>query len=100
MELIGMINREEDDRYLMELEKRNFEKDVKDIVYQWDLIRSNIDFKERLKRVNTDKIREDFMMMDEIRNSLKKDDLAVLINLERLRTALSKNGIKWDLEKV
>jgi hypothetical protein len=33
MELIGFVIREEDERYLMEIEKKNFEKDVKDIIY-------------------------------------------------------------------
>jgi len=40
------------------------------------------------------------MLMDEIRINMKKDDLAVLINLERIRSALSKSSVKWDLEKV
>jgi hypothetical protein len=79
-----MANREEDEKYLMTLEKRNFENDVKDIIYSWDLIRANMDFKERIKRVNVDKIKDEFMVMDEVRN-LKRDDFAVLVNLERLR---------------
>ena len=33
MELIGFVNREEDERYLMEVDKRNLEKDVKDIIH-------------------------------------------------------------------
>ena len=89
LELIGFINREEDDRYLMEIEKRNLEKDVREMFYGWDLIKANLDFRERLRRVNADKIREHFMLQDEIRNMMKKDDLAVLINLERIRTAMS-----------
>ena len=40
-ELIGFINREEDERYLIEVQMKNLEKDVKDIIYNWDLIRSN-----------------------------------------------------------
>ena len=102
MELIGFLNHEEDERYLMDLEKKNLEKDVKDIIYQWDLVRSNIEFKERLRRVNPEGIREQFMLMEEIRGGMKKDDLAVLVNLERIRTALAKQtaGVKWDLEKM
>jgi len=53
MELIGYVNREEDERYLMEVEKRNLENDVKDIIYSWDLVRSNMEFKERIRKVNT-----------------------------------------------
>ena len=98
--MIGFINREEDERYLMELEKKNVEKDVKQIIYQWDLVRANIDFKEKIGKVNSEKIKEEFMLLDEIRNNMKKDDLAVLINLERIRTALSNNQVKWDLEKL
>lgn len=33
LELIGFVNREEDERYLMEVEKKNLEKDVRDLVY-------------------------------------------------------------------
>jgi hypothetical protein len=72
-QLIGFINREEDERYLVGLEKKNVEKDVKDIIYSWDLIRANLDFKERIKKVNVDKIREDFNCMDEVR-LMKRDD--------------------------
>jgi hypothetical protein len=32
-ELIGAVNREEDAKYLMSLEKRNFENDVKVIIH-------------------------------------------------------------------
>jgi hypothetical protein len=32
-ELIGTVNREEDAKYLMSLEKRNFENDVKVIIH-------------------------------------------------------------------
>lgn len=73
MELIGFVNREEDERYLMEVEKRNMEQDVKDIIYSWDLVRSNIEFKDRLKKVNTQKIKEDFNLMDEVRAMTKHD---------------------------
>lgn len=52
-ELIGFVNREEDEKYLMEVEKRNLENDVKDIIYAWDLVRSNLEFKDRIKKVNT-----------------------------------------------
>lgn len=68
----------------MALEKKNFERDVKDIVYSWDLIRANLDFKERIRNVNVDKIKENFMIMDEIRN-MKRDDIIILVNLERMR---------------
>ncbi len=51
----------------MALEKRNLEKDVKDIIYNWDLVNANLDFKERIKKVNTEKIKEDFMVMDDVR---------------------------------
>lgn len=73
LELIGFVNREEDDRYLMSLEKRNLERDVKDIIYNWDLVRSNIGFKERIKTVNTQKIKEDFNLMDAVR-AMKRED--------------------------
>jgi hypothetical protein len=64
------------------------------------LIRANIDLKERLKKVNVDKIKEEFMVMDDVR-LLKRDDFAVLVNLERLRQGLANSGaIKWDLEKI
>jgi hypothetical protein len=59
-----------------------------------------LDFKEKIKKVNTEKIKEEFMLMDDIRNNVKKDDLAILINLERIRTALSNYNVKWDLEKI
>lgn len=55
------------------MEKKNVEKDVKDIIYSWDLIRANLDFKERIKKVNVDKIKEDFNCMDEVR-LMKRDD--------------------------
>lgn len=100
MQIIGHLNKEEDDKYLTELEKRNFEKDVKDIIHQWELVRSNIEFKERIKQINVDKIKEDFMVNEQIR-LMKREDFAVLVNLERIRTALSNKGnIKWDLEKI
>ena len=73
LELIGFVNREEDDKYLTSLEKRNLERDVKDIIYNWDLVRSNIAFKERIKSVNTQKIKEDFNLMDAVR-SMKRED--------------------------
>mmetsp|Transcript_12499 Transcript_12499/g.12265 ORF Transcript_12499/g.12265 Transcript_12499/m.12265 type:complete len:106 (-) Transcript_12499:770-1087(-) len=72
-QLIGCVNREEDERYLVELEKKNVEKDVRDIVHQWDLIRANIEFKERIKKVNVEKIKEGFNVMDEIR-VMRRDD--------------------------
>jgi hypothetical protein len=31
-ELIGFLNREEDERYLVDLERKNVEKDVRDII--------------------------------------------------------------------
>lgn len=32
---------------------------------------------------------------------MKREDFAVLVNLERIRNALSNKGdIKWDLEKI
>lgn len=99
MQLIGFVNREEDEKYLMEVEKRNLEKDVKDIIYSWDLVRSNLEFKERIRKVNTNKIREDFNLMDEVRQ-MKKDDQAILVNLERMRTALASGSVQWDLEKI
>ena len=92
LELIGFVNREEDERYLMEVEKRNLENDVKDIIYSWDLVRSNKEFKERIKKVNTQKIKEDFNLMEEVR-TMKKDDQAILVNLERMRTALSTGNV-------
>jgi hypothetical protein len=58
---------------LISLEKKNVEKDVKDIIYQWDLVRSNIDFKNRIKAINTDKIREEFNVIDEVRLMKKYD---------------------------
>lgn len=61
-ETIGFMNKEEDEKYLMELEKKNFESDVKSIFYGWDLVRSNIEFKERIKQINVEKIKEDFMV--------------------------------------
>lgn len=67
------MNREEDEKYWMELEKNNLESDVKDIIYAWDLLKSNMEFKERIKKVNTQKIREEFNMMDNIR-AMKRDD--------------------------
>ena len=99
LELIGFVNREEDDKYLMSLEKKNLEKDVKDIIYNWDLVRSNLSFKERIQSVNTQKIKEDFNLMDAVR-SMKREDQAVLVNLERMRTALSSGTVQWDLEKI
>jgi len=99
LELIGFVNREEDDKYLMSLEKKNLEKDVKDIIYNWDLVRSNFGFKERILSVNTQKIKEDFNLMDAVR-SMKREDQAVLVNLERMRTALSSGTVQWDLEKI
>ena len=57
---------------------------MKDIIYQWDLVRSNIDFKNRIKAINTEKIKEEFNVIDEVR-LMKKYDQAVLVNLERLR---------------
>lgn len=99
MQLIGFVNREEDEKYLMEVEKRNLEKDVKDIIYSWDLVRSNLEFKDRIRKVNTNKIREDFNLMDEVRQ-MKKDDQAILVNLERMRTALASGSVQWDLEKI
>jgi len=67
------VNREEDEKYLIGLEKKNVEKDVKDIINQWELIRANLDFKERIRKVNVDKIKEDFNLMDEVR-TMKRDD--------------------------
>lgn len=38
--------------------------------------------------------------MDEVR-AMKKEDFTILVNLERIRHALSNKGsIKWDLEKI
>jgi hypothetical protein len=38
--------------------------------------------------------------MDEVR-AMKKEDFSVLVNLERIRQALSNKGeVKWDLEKI
>jgi len=76
----------------MEVEKRNLENDVKDIIYSWDLVRSNMEFKERIRKVNTQKIKEDFNLMEEVR-TMKKDDQAILVNLERMRTALSTGNV-------
>ena len=47
-----------------------------------------------------EKVKEEFMVFDEVRN-MKREDFAVLCNLERFRQGLSNSGkIKWDLEKV
>ncbi len=92
MELIGFVNREEDEKYLMEVQKRNLENDVKDIIYNWDLVRSNLEFKERIRKVNTTKIKEDFNLMEEVRQ-MKRDDQAILVNLERMRTALASGSV-------
>lgn len=59
-------------------------------------MRSNIEFKERIRKVDVDKIKEDFLVMDEVR-AMKREDFAILVNLERIRSALSNKGeIKWD----
>ena len=59
-----------------------------------------MEFKNRIKAVNTQKIKEDFNLMEEVRQ-MKKDDLAILVNLERMRAALSNGGsVQWDLEKI
>jgi len=76
------------------------EADARALIYNWDLVRANDDLKARLVKVNCDRIKDDFLTLEEVRQ-LKREDLVVLVNLERLRQGLSNNGnVKWDLEKI
>lgn len=93
LQLIGALNQLEDQKYFLEIEKKAQEKDIRAIIFNWDLVRSNMEFKSKLSKMDTNKIKEEFMVMDEVRN-MKREDIAILINLERIRAALlAKNNI-------
>jgi hypothetical protein len=64
------------------------------------LVRSNIDFKERIKKIDIKKLRDQFLILDEVR-AMKKEEICILVNMERFRRALSGGeGVEWDLEKI
>jgi len=51
--------------------------------------------------VDANRIKHRFLAIDEIR-AMKKEQVAVLVNIERFRIALQgeNNQTEWDLEKI
>jgi len=94
--LIGEYYDLEDKHFNENFKRRFFEREVNDILYDWDKIRCSESIKKSLELIDPKIIEENLKFLDEYRN-MRKDQMAVLVNAQRLLLSLKKSN-PWDAE--
>eukprot|EP00347_Sterkiella_histriomuscorum_P015818 403355569 len=94
--LIGEYHKLEDEHYHQSMKQKYFDKDINQLLYDWDQIRISEQVKKAIDEVDPLLIVENLKFTDEYKN-MGKDQMAVLVNAQRFLMSLKKQN-PWEGE--